>query len=282
MVVLTAKSTEKGTRAVADLKRIVPAASVEFLQLDLSSFGSIRSFVQTFLARDLELHILINNAGVFCCPHTKTAEGFEVTVGVGYIGHVLLTQLLLDKLKESAPARIVWVTASAKIKATLDWDDLGSEKVDVTGTQQAARCATLKLLAAFELDRRLKGTGVDVTACHPGIAATEAANKLDTQSGGFFPKVMSFAWPLIGQSVDKAVLPILYAATAPHVIGQGVYYGPPMFGGAVEEQQPGHAYVWKRGGEGLEPDLESWSRAFETVQRIIEGKKRLGFAPVAL
>lgn len=49
----------------------------------------------------------------------------QVTVGVGYIGHVLLTQLLLDKLKESAPARIVWVTASAKIKATLDWDDLG-------------------------------------------------------------------------------------------------------------------------------------------------------------
>lgn len=55
-----------------------------------------------------------------------------------------------------------------------------------------------------------------------------------------------------------------------------------MFGGAVEEQQPSHAYVWKSGAEGLEPDLESWSRAFETVQRSVESKKRLGFAPVAL
>ncbi|KAK9915930.1 hypothetical protein WJX75_006124 [Coccomyxa subellipsoidea] len=105
--------------------------------------------------------------------------------------------------------------------ALVDWDDFGGEKVNRTGTQQAA---TLKLLTAFELDLRLKDTGVDGVACHGrhsshrGMirslwhACINAVKKLYTANGGFLPRLMSVAWPWIAQSVDKAVLPILYGA----------------------------------------------------------------------
>lgn len=81
-------------------------------KLDLSDTKSIRAFAKGFLAEEKHLHILINNAGVMMCPYSKTADGFEMHIGVNHLGHFLLTHLLLEKLKESAPSRIVNVSSS--------------------------------------------------------------------------------------------------------------------------------------------------------------------------
>lgn len=82
-----------------------PSGKAEAMHLDLTSFQSITDFAKAFKAKKLPLHTLVNNAGVFLVPHDFTQEGFETTVGTNYFGHFLLTHLLLDTIKASAPAR---------------------------------------------------------------------------------------------------------------------------------------------------------------------------------
>uniref|UniRef100_H2Z2L2 Retinol dehydrogenase 14 n=1 Tax=Ciona savignyi TaxID=51511 RepID=H2Z2L2_CIOSA len=148
-----------------------PEAKIEIRKLDLSSLASIREFAKKVNESEDRLDILINNAGVMCCPQGKTEDGFEMHLGINHLGHFLLTNLLLDLIKRSAPSRIVVTASSGYKRGVMKWDDLMNDKdykpFPVYSSSKLANC-----LFAQELSRRLEGTGVTCNALHPGIVLT--------------------------------------------------------------------------------------------------------------
>ncbi|EDV36908.1 uncharacterized protein Dana_GF13190 [Drosophila ananassae] len=141
-------------------------------QLDLSSMASIRSFATRFMSEESKLHILINNAGIMDCPRMLTKDGFEMQIGVNHMGHFLLTLLLLDVLKATAPSRIVVVSSLAHRFGTIKQHDLNSEK-SYSRKFAYAQSKLANVLFTRELAKRLTGSGVTVNALHPGVVDTE-------------------------------------------------------------------------------------------------------------
>ncbi|XP_007184404.1 retinol dehydrogenase 11 isoform X3 [Balaenoptera acutorostrata] len=112
-VYLACRDVQKGELVAREIQIMTGNQQVLVRKLDLADTKSIRAFAKDFLAEEKHLHILINNAGVMMCPYSKTADGFEMHIGVNHLGHFLLTHLLLEKLKESAPSRVVNVSSLA-------------------------------------------------------------------------------------------------------------------------------------------------------------------------
>jgi len=112
-VILASRDQSKANEAAEEIRKEVPTRSDDVVvkKLDLSSMNSIRAFATEILESESKIHILINNAGVMMCPHWKTEDGFEMQMGTNHLGHFLLTNLLLDRIKASAPARIITVSA---------------------------------------------------------------------------------------------------------------------------------------------------------------------------
>ncbi|GFW11919.1 retinol dehydrogenase 12 [Trichonephila clavipes] len=119
-VIISCRDIEKGRQAADEIRQEIKGANVIVKQLDLASFSSIRQFAQEIQRSEPQINILINNAGVALCPKSKTTDGFELQFGVNHLGHFLLTNLLLDKIKASAPARIVNVASAAHLSKTLN------------------------------------------------------------------------------------------------------------------------------------------------------------------
>lgn len=130
-----------------------------------------------FLQEEKRLDILINNAGVMAMPKSLTKDGFEMQLGVNHLGHFLLTNLLLDTLKASAPSRIVVVSSLAHKFGAINKDDLNSEK-SYNKYKAYSQSKLANVLFTRELARRLRGTGVTVNAVHPGVVKTELGRHL--------------------------------------------------------------------------------------------------------
>ena len=169
-VIITARDPAKGRKAVEEIRQYAGAGGeVGLMPLDLARFASIRSFAEEFTRRFDRLHVLVNNAGGLLTNRTTTEDGFETTFGVNHLGHFLLTNLLLDVLKDSAPARIINVSSVAhKSTSGLDFDDLQCE-LGYTGWDAYAKSKLANILFTTELARRLDGTGVTANALHPGF-----------------------------------------------------------------------------------------------------------------
>lgn len=148
-------------------------ARARFLPLDLGDLASVRDCAERFLDTGEPLHALINNAGLAGSRGT-TANGFERMFGVNHLGHFLLTELLLDPLRESAPSRIVNVASDAHFSAaTIEWDALQRPTRSLTGLREYAVSKLCNVLHARELSERLADSGVTTYALHPGVVATE-------------------------------------------------------------------------------------------------------------
>lgn len=164
-------------------------------ELDLASFSSIKQFAKRFKREQSRLDILINNAGVMRIPNrTVTNEGFEMQIGVNHLGHFLLTHLLLDYLKASAPSRIINVSSIAHTRGFIDTSDFNSEKnYDPKKAYEQSKLANV--LFTRELAKRLKDTDVTVNALHPGICDTELMRHMPVVSS-FFGKLLvsPFLW----------------------------------------------------------------------------------------
>lgn len=171
-VYLACRDVEKGELVAKDIQTTTGNQQVLVRKLDLSDTKSIRAFAKGFLAEEKHLHILINNAGVMMCPYSKTADGFEMHIGVNHLGHFLLTHLLLEKLKESAPSRIVNVSSLAHHLGRIHFHNLQGEKFYNAGL---AYCHSklANILFTQELARRLKGSGVTTYSVHPGTVQSE-------------------------------------------------------------------------------------------------------------
>ncbi|XP_021923157.1 retinol dehydrogenase 13-like isoform X2 [Zootermopsis nevadensis] len=191
---------------------------------DLASQSSIRQFVERFKSEHQRLDILINNAGVMRCPHTKTKEGIEMQLGVNHMGHFLLTNLLLDKLKASAPSRIINVSSVAHHKGHINKEDLNSDQhYDKAAAYNQSKLANL--LFTRELARRLQGAGVTVNAVHPGIVDTEIIRHMS-----FFNSTLSaiflkpFIWMFI-KSPQQGARTTVYMALEQSLQGvSGKYF----------------------------------------------------------
>jgi len=165
-VILVGRNRGKCDAAVAQIQAGTGNRQVEALLADLSSQQQVRELARQFRERHPRLDVLVNNAGGLRMKRELTVDGIERTVAVNHLAYFLLTHLLLDLLKASAPARIVNVASGAHRKATLDLDDLQAER-SYNGWRQYCRSKLMNLLFTYELARRLEGTSLAVNALHP-------------------------------------------------------------------------------------------------------------------
>jgi NAD(P)-dependent dehydrogenase (short-subunit alcohol dehydrogenase family) len=145
-----------------------------YLPLQLDDLNSVRECAALFLSRQLPLHLLVNNAGL-AGDKGQTRQGFEMAFGVNHLGHFLLTQLLLDTLKASAPAKVVTVASRAHLMAFqgLDWPALQQATRSLTGTREYGVSKLANILFSAHLAKVLEGSGVSTYSLHPGVVDTE-------------------------------------------------------------------------------------------------------------
>jgi NAD(P)-dependent dehydrogenase (short-subunit alcohol dehydrogenase family) len=227
--ILAGRDQSKGAQAVARIQRILPAAHVRFEMLDLGSLASVANFAAAMAGTHEAIDILVNNAGVMALARRElTEDGFERQIGVNYLAHFALTAHLKDALcKASGGGRVVSLASLAHKRATLDLDDVQSEK-SYSPVQAYSRSKLAMLVFAIELQRRAVQNHWNLVsiAAHPGWARTDI---IFNGPGGGAPRLrermMTRAFNLVAQSARDGALPSLYAAMAPQVKG-GAYYGP--------------------------------------------------------
>src|SRR6266571_796457 len=169
-VVMVCRDRARGEEARSEITTKSRKNAVDLLQADLSSQQSIRQLVEHFKHRYTQLHVLINNAGAAFTGRRETVDGLEMTFAVNYLAPFLLTNLLLDVLKASAPARIVNVSSNSHEAGYIQMDDLQAEHYRSMRVYGQAKLAVV--LFTYELARRLQGTGVTDNCLHPGFVAT--------------------------------------------------------------------------------------------------------------
>ena len=218
-VVVVSRNKEKGETAVTDTVEKSGNKNVELIQADMSSQNSIHQLVNEFRARHEKLHLLINNAGVYLTKRSETEDGLESTFAVNHLGPFLLTSLLVDILKASAPSRIVNVTSDAHKGARVNFDDLQGEK-KFSGWQAYGQSKLAMILYTHGLAKKLEGTGVTVNSAHPGVVRTNFAKN----NGG----LVMLGFRFLGMffiSPESAAKRILYVATSPDLEGvTGKYF----------------------------------------------------------
>ncbi|KAI5611728.1 retinol dehydrogenase 11 [Silurus asotus] len=216
-VILACRDVEKGEEAAAEIRTRVGGAQVEVRELDLADTYSIRAFAQKFLREVSHLHILINNAGVMMCPYMKTADGFEMHLGVNHLGHFLLTFLLIGVLKRSAPSRIIVVSSLAHYFGWIRFHDLHSQGSYNSGL---AYCQSklANVLFTRELARKLTGLNVTVNSVHPGTVMSDLVRHSTLMSLGFALFSMFLKTPREGAqtSIYCTVAEELHSITGKH------------------------------------------------------------------
>jgi NAD(P)-dependent dehydrogenase (short-subunit alcohol dehydrogenase family) len=165
-VFIACRSQKKATSAIAYIRQTAGNQNIEYLPLNLASLESVHHCVKLFKERNLPLHILVNNAGIFDARGV-TEEGFELIWGTNYLGHFLLTYLLLDKLSESAPSRVIMVSSDLALKPTgINWD-LFVKETPLNFIELYNQSKLCLLLLTRQLAQKL--TNVTVNAVHPGF-----------------------------------------------------------------------------------------------------------------
>jgi NAD(P)-dependent dehydrogenase (short-subunit alcohol dehydrogenase family) len=215
--VITGRDEGRCRAALADLAARAGSGQADMVVFDLASLASVRDGATRVLELCPRIDVLINNAGVILSDRRETADGFEATFAVNHLGPFLLTQLLLDRVVASAPARIVNLTSDehARAKDGLDFDDLQS-----SGHYRAlaayGRSKLANIYFTTELARRLAGTGVTVNCVHPGTVATGFGR--DGDARGLIPIALTLMKPFISKA-DKGAETSVYLASSPDVAG---------------------------------------------------------------
>jgi retinol dehydrogenase-14 len=218
-VVMVGRDRGRGEAAMAEIRESSPNASVDLMLADVSSQEQIRRLADEFKEAYPRLDVLINNAGVFLSKRVRTADGIEMTFAVNHLAYFLLTNLLLDMLKASAPSRIVNVSSGAQSNGTIDFDDLQGEK-EYKGTKAYSQSKLANVLFTYELARRLQGSDVTANCLHPGAVRTN----FGSGSSGIFG-VMVRALRLFMISPEKGAETSIYLASSPEVEGvSGRYF----------------------------------------------------------
>ncbi|MGD1996331.1 MAG: SDR family oxidoreductase [Anaerolineae bacterium] len=218
-VIVVGRNPEKSATAVARIQHESGNPSVEFALADLSVQAQIRQLAEEFESRLSRLDVLINNVGDFFFRRQLSADGIEMTLALNYLGVYLLTNLLLDKLKASAPARVVNVSSDAHRRARIHFDDLELEH-KYNGLKAYGQSKLAMVLFTYELARRLEGTGVTANALHPGFTAT---NIVTSNEGPL--KLLAGLIKLVALPPEEGAQTSVYLASSPEVNGvTGKYF----------------------------------------------------------
>lgn len=212
-VILVCRNPQKGEAALREIGRETGSSELDLLIADLSSLESVRALASRIQRNYPRLDLLINNAGAAVRERTLSSNGIEMTLAGNYLGAALLTLLLLDLLKASAPSRIVNVSSQAQRNARLDLNDLQFERRKYHGFAAYGQSKLLLNAFTIELARRLETTGVTVNCLHPGVVAT---NIWGPNPGWLLKIIVAVMRPFMLDSRQGAQGSI-YLATAPDV-----------------------------------------------------------------
>lgn len=249
-VIIAARNPDKGKLACQAVRQHQPGVDVRFERLDIDSLASVRQFAAHLRESESSLHRLINNAGIMALPtRERTEDGFERQFGVNYLGHFLLTSLLLPLLvaasstststTKTEPARVVQLSSLAHRSGRIDFDDLNGERdYDPWRAYRQSKLAMLLFAQALQKQSDRHGWGLVSVAAHPGLSRT-ALFDAGVKSRALVGQIFKLVMPLISQSASEGAKPTLHAALATDV-HPGDYFGPDGF--AETRGKPKRAY----------------------------------------
>jgi NAD(P)-dependent dehydrogenase (short-subunit alcohol dehydrogenase family) len=218
-VIIVGRDAQKTSRVVEEIRAATGNKNVDSLLADLSSQQDVRWLADKFKRKYAHLHVLLNNAGGFFMRRQIGGNGIEMTFAVNHLASFLLTNLLLDIIKASAPARIINVSSNAHTSGKIEFDNLQGERE--YGPRAYDNSKLANILFTMELARRLEGTGVTVNALHPGFVATGFAKN----NGKVIAALVSLITPLVARSPAKGAQTSVYLASSPSVEGiTGEYF----------------------------------------------------------
>jgi NAD(P)-dependent dehydrogenase (short-subunit alcohol dehydrogenase family) len=209
-VVMLCRNEAKGKTAQHSIIQSSGNERVDLLIADLAEMQDVRRAAMQLNSKYPKLDVLVNNAGGIIYPRRETSQGLEATFAGNYLGHFLLTELLLDKLKSAGQARIINVSSIAHNNARINFDDL-QLKSNLSGAYGQSKLA--QIFHTYELADRLRGSGITVNAMHPGAVSSGFKNGVT----GFRRAIAYAVYALIGISPEKGADTIVYLATSPEV-----------------------------------------------------------------
>ena len=217
-LILVCRNAEKAKAAITDIEK-AGAKNVELLVGDMGSQADIRRIAAEVQAKHDRLDVLLNNAGVLVTDRRETVNGIEETLAINHLGYFLLTTLLVDLLKKSAPARVVSVSSAVHANATMNWDDIQFKKGwSAFGTY--AHSKLCNVLFTRELARRLEGTRVTANCLHPGVIASGFGRT----DGGLIAFAISLGKPFL-LTPEKGARTQVWLSSSPEVEGvTGKYF----------------------------------------------------------
>jgi NAD(P)-dependent dehydrogenase (short-subunit alcohol dehydrogenase family) len=219
-VVVVGRNPEKSRAVANQIRQKTHNPNVDCLLADLSVQQQVRHLAETFKSRYDRLDILINNAGAVFFKRHETPDGLERTFALNHLNYFLLTNLLLDRLQASAPARIINVSSAAHYAATISFNNLQYRRWYFGGWPAYAQSKLANILFTYELARRLEGTGVIANTLHPGLVATNFG-----ANNGWVGRLFRLAMNPISVSPTTGAQTMIYLATSPQVEGiTGKYF----------------------------------------------------------
>jgi NAD(P)-dependent dehydrogenase (short-subunit alcohol dehydrogenase family) len=219
MVIIVGRDAQKTSKVVKEIRAASGNPRVGSMLADLSSQQDVRHLASEFKSKYSHLHVLINNAGGYFLKRQLSVDDIEMTFALNHLASFLLTDLLLDTIKASAPARIINVSSDAHASGKIEFDNLQGERQYSPGAYGNSKLANI--LFTMELARRLEGSGVTVNALHPGFVATGFAKN----NGKIIAAIISLFAPLMARSPAKGAETSIYLASSPSVEGiTGKYY----------------------------------------------------------
>jgi NAD(P)-dependent dehydrogenase (short-subunit alcohol dehydrogenase family) len=218
-VVGVGRNPAKSAAVAAQIRQETGNDRVEYLLADLSSQAQIRQLAGQFKAKYDRLHILVNNAGSFFLKRQVTIDGLEMTFALNHLSYFLLTNLLLDVVENSAPARIVNVSSGANFGGKINFDDLQAER-RYSNWAAYSQSKLANVMFTYELARRLQGTGVTANCLHPGFVGSDFGKN----NGAIYRLIFSLMKPMT-VTPEQGARTSIYLATSPDVEGvTGQYF----------------------------------------------------------
>ena len=211
-VVIVGRDAQKAALVSKEIQESSGNPNVDWLLADLSSQQDIRRIASEFKNKYSKLHVLINNAGGTFMTRQLSVDGIEMTFSLNHLAYFLLTNLLLDTMLASSPARIINVSSDAHSGGKIEFDNLQGER-SYSGIGPYGNSKLANILFTNELARRLEGTGVTVNALHPGLVSTGFGKN----NPGLLMKIMGVVIPLIARSPEEGAETSIYLVSSPAV-----------------------------------------------------------------
>jgi retinol dehydrogenase 14 len=213
-VAITGRNPQRTEAAAADIRAQTGNFAVDAFAADMSSQAAVRHIARAVIDAYPRLDVLVNNVGGFWGHRHVTADGLEHTFAVNHLAPFMLTNLLLDRLKASAPARVVTVSSGAQAMGRIDFEDLQGSR-NYSGQRAYNQSKLANVMFTYELARRLEGTGVTATVLHPGVVRTAFAAE---DPSSFWKVLMPIVRPLM-KTPERGAATTIYLASSPEVEG---------------------------------------------------------------